>query len=105
VRSADEMAWQNRLKAANRTAQASYEPQPYPGKVVHFIQSASPIVSPRDGRARWDDVAEMPIDLHVVPGSHVGILSEENVAEMATHLRHYLAKYDSPASADTGEAS
>jgi thioesterase domain-containing protein len=104
-RSADEVAWQNQLKRANRKAQASYEPRPYPGKIVHFIQSASPIVSPRDRRARWDDVAEQPIDLHIVPGSHVGILSEENVAEMATLLCRYLAGYNGHASEDTDQAS
>ena len=87
---ADASAWQHRLREANRTAQSTYAPEPYPGKIVHFIQSASPIVSSRDRRARWEDVAEQPIDVHVVPGSHVGILSEENVAAMADLLRSRL---------------
>jgi thioesterase domain-containing protein len=50
-------------------------------------------------------VAEQPIDLHIVPGSHVGILSEENVAEMATLLCRYLAGYNGHASEDTDQAS
>jgi amino acid adenylation domain-containing protein len=87
-----ESAAHARIAQSNFRAQLSYRPGSFAGPAVHFIQSARPIISPRDRRARWNESITGGIELISVPGRHVGMLRDSDHARViAEHLRSRLS--------------
>jgi len=73
-------------------AMTRYEIRPYDGDVVLF-RAGEPIESPGfefDQSYGWDHFVRGQLDVHVVPGSHIGVLAEPNVAKLAQLLAPYL---------------
>jgi aspartate racemase len=74
-------------------ARARHRLRPYAGKVVLF-RALDPIwFSPGyrvDPLLGWGDVARGGLDVHDVPGSHMGILEEPHVQVLAERIRPYL---------------
>jgi thioesterase domain-containing protein len=68
-------------------AYRSYRPRPYPGRVTLFRASGAPF-DPGLGRdLGWGRLTPGPVEVHEVPGGHVTLLAEPNVAVLAERLR------------------
>jgi thioesterase domain-containing protein len=72
-------------------AVATYEPQPYPGRLVVFRARWQPLFSPHDPTLGWGKLALGGVTTHVVPGNHDTMLYSPNVEHLATHLTAHLA--------------
>jgi aspartate racemase len=69
----------------------NYTPQPYPGKVTFFrAMNQNEFEAYYTDRQFWGKVAEGGLEVHNVPGDHLGILQEPNVQILAGKLRAYL---------------
>lgn len=67
----------------------NYAPQPYPGKMILFraIKRNQFEAHGTDPQFGWGKLAAGGLEVHNVPGDHIGILKEPNVQVMATKLR------------------
>ena len=63
----------------------SYTPQVYDGKVTLFWASAD-LRSSRDLVEGWRALAGGGIEVHEIPGSHLDIVKEPHVGELASKL-------------------
>jgi len=79
----------------NNTALAHYKTRPYPGRVILFKGTDSPlaIVNPQqfDPEVSWRAILGDKLDVHLIPGDHLGILREPNVKVLGEKLNSYLS--------------
>ena len=66
-----------RVREVNMRAFRIYEPKVYSGRVIYFWCTEMMIRPYMDNRLGWDAVAESGLEVHVVPGSHTGLLDIE----------------------------
>jgi len=64
----------------------------YPGRISIFRIRRQPIDRIRDDYLGWANRADKGIDVHVIPGRHVGLLREPNVAVLAEQLEQHLLR-------------
>jgi thioesterase domain-containing protein len=72
---------------ANLLAMRQYVPKQYPGTVVLFRSE--------EGEGMyygWQELAKGGVQIHLVPGSHTGILEEPHVQVLAERLRTCIAQ-------------
>jgi thioesterase domain-containing protein len=77
----------------------SYVPQRYPGRIALFRARSGPLFRFYRSDMGWADLAAEGVDVRVVPGSHVTMLTEPHVRVVAEELRTRLA--ETPAWSDT----
>ncbi len=79
-----------RLQLYSQAAK-DYVPHPYPGKVILFraIDQSKFETYYTDPKG-WGELAEGGLEVHPVPGDHLGILKEPNVKILAAKLRSCL---------------
>jgi surfactin family lipopeptide synthetase A len=63
-------------------AQERYNPQPYSGRVVLFRASTKS----EEASSGWRDVVTGPMELHDIPGTHVGMFFDPHVQDLASRL-------------------
>ncbi|MBW4680494.1 MAG: amino acid adenylation domain-containing protein [Microcoleus vaginatus WJT46-NPBG5] len=75
-------------------ASENYAPQPYPGKITLFraIARNEFEATYTDPQLGWGKFAAGELEIHDVPGDHIGILQEPNVKVLAKKLSAYLQK-------------
>ena len=73
------------IKEFNSLAVRSYTPQVYDGKVTLFWASAD-LRSSRDLVEGWRALAGGGIEVHEIPGSHLDIVKEPHVGDLASKL-------------------
>lgn len=78
---------------ANIEARIAYIARPYPGHIVLFQVTGQPTFE-----AEWRAICEQGCTVHLVPGTHVDLLQEPNVGELAEKLRPYLIPTEPPLS-------
>jgi thioesterase domain-containing protein len=68
-------------------ASKTYQAQAYPGKIMLFqaLDDAC-FRAPATTSSKWQELAAGGLELHAVPGNHLGILKEPNVAILAQKL-------------------
>lgn len=71
---------------ANERGEADYFAQRAPSQIVHFVSAARPILSRRDRRVRWSEVAEHGMELHEVAGEHLDMFKEPHCRKLAQRL-------------------
>ncbi|MDX2021247.1 MAG: amino acid adenylation domain-containing protein [Deltaproteobacteria bacterium] len=75
-------------------AMQDYDPtiKPFPGKGLLFrAQNQDAFIGYEiDKACGWGGLFERGLDVHTVPGDHIGIISEENVGALASTLRRQL---------------
>lgn len=73
------------LKAAN-----SFDPRPYPGRIVFFraVDNMNNLLL--DNKYGWESSGQGSIDVYKVPGNHTSMLDKSNVISVAMHLAAYL---------------
>ncbi len=77
--------------AMRQQADRDYIPQTYDGKAVLFrAMERDPFEVNDDLTMGWGEVVP-GLQIHDVPGDHIGILASPNVAVLAKHLKPYLA--------------
>jgi len=76
-----------RLEAANMTAAQRYVMRPYPGRITLIRSRATAARSDKQWHLQWAELAAEGLDCHVVAGTHVTMLREPLVAELAAQLR------------------
>ncbi len=76
----------------NQEASGDYVPKTYPGKIVLFLAQDQPIsiTVESDPRLGWGELTTGELELHEIPGDHLGILKEPNVRVLAQALKQYL---------------
>lgn len=84
----------------NSLAAAEYAPQPYPGEVTLFWASADRRAS-FDLVDGWRVLAEGGIDIHEISGSHLNLIKEPYVTELAQKLGRCLRAAQEKVSAST----
>lgn len=73
-------------------ASRSYQPKPYPGQVVLFRAMERYALEVADSYDMgWGSLASNGLHIFEVPGDHLGILKEPNVAVLAEKLQMYLS--------------
>jgi aspartate racemase len=70
---------------ANIRARIAYIARPYPGHIVLFQVTGQPTFE-----AEWWAICAGGCTVHLVPGTHVDLLQEPNVGDVADLLRPYL---------------
>jgi aspartate racemase len=67
----------------------NHVPQPYPGKMIVFraMERDQFEAHDTDPKFGWGDLAVEGVEVHDVPGDHIGILKEPHVQVMAAKLR------------------
>ena len=81
-----------REAALRAWARGRYVPRPYPGRIVLF-RARDLGLGPGyriDSLLGWRELARGGLDVHEVPGDHLGILREPHVQVLAEKLRPYL---------------
>ncbi len=75
------------VRAGIQEAAAAYTLRPYAGLVTVFRASEKSLRGTHDPWFGWKELAAGGIDMHVIEGTHVGILAEPGVAQLAKELR------------------
>ncbi|PSB02437.1 condensation domain-containing protein [Merismopedia glauca] len=80
------------MRDAYNQAAMKYIPQVYPGKITIFAasdrsESIGEEVTPDLG---WGNIAEQGVEIHQIPGDHLGILQEPHVQILAEKLKSCL---------------
>jgi thioesterase domain-containing protein len=77
---------------ANAAAQANYRPEPYPGQVALFLAAEEGFADTewRMGGMGWQGFVAGDLHVAEVPGEHLSILAEPNVATLAAGIRALL---------------
>jgi thioesterase domain-containing protein/acyl carrier protein len=73
-------------------AARAYRPREYPGRLTLFRGSSDGTVSGREALLGWERVVSGGVELHWVPGAHVGMLREPNVTVLARELQAALER-------------
>jgi thioesterase domain-containing protein len=93
------------LLVTARQAAKRYVPRPLAGRVVDFRCAAD-----QESRARWtrlagwEDLAEGGVEVCLVPGAHLRMLTEPGLSIVAEKLREHLAKAESVGSVEEDAA-
>jgi thioesterase domain-containing protein/acyl carrier protein len=81
------------VREANLHAFKTYKPKTYSGRITIFWCTEMMFRPYLDNRLGWDVVAESGLEVHVVPGSHTGLLDlEPNARVLAQELNKCLQK-------------
>ncbi|SDN32228.1 Acyl-CoA synthetase (AMP-forming)/AMP-acid ligase II [Paenibacillus sp. yr247] len=75
----------NLLIAAN-----SFDPKPYPGRIVFFRANDNMNNLILDEKYGWECTGRGSIDIYNVPGNHTTMLDKINVTYVMKHLKNYL---------------
>lgn len=75
-------------------AAKNYVPRPYPGKVILFRAMDRDQFKPEDSDSQfgWGELAAGGLEVHHVPGNHLGILKEPDVRVLAEKLQECLER-------------
>jgi len=68
-------------------AYRAYQPQPYPGPISLFRAEGAGFEAELGDDLGWGRLTPRPVEVHEVPGGHVTLLAEPNVAVLAARLR------------------
>jgi aspartate racemase len=79
-----------KVREGIQQAGARYTATPYEGSVVLFRASRKSLRGTHDPYAGWRELALGGLEIHEIPGDHVGIVLEPQVRILAKHLRHCL---------------
>jgi amino acid adenylation domain-containing protein len=74
------------IEAMKQTTMANYSPQPYSGQVTLFTTKEVLRWCQYVNHRGWKDFAREGIEIHEVPGTHLGMLGEPNVEVLAQKL-------------------
>src|SRR5262249_49536798 len=92
-----------RVREVNTNAFAVYKPRTYSGRITLFWCTEMSFRPYIDNRLGWDAVAEDGLEVHLVPGTHTGLLDfEPHTIVLAEELKRCLLKAKS-ANADGPE--
>jgi aspartate racemase len=81
------------VKAACRLAAFGYVPQPYPGRVTVFQASDRALRGVDDDpQAGWGEWARGGVEIHNVPGTHMSMMTEPNVRQLAAEVQECLER-------------
>src|SRR5262249_34456599 len=69
-----------------RAAQ-TYAPRTYHGRIVYFWTMDANLPSVTDPLRKWEQLAEMGLEVNCVGGNHVTALEEPNVGNLVQHLK------------------
>ena len=82
-----------RVREINSHAFMIYKPKVYSGRITYFWCTEMMFRPYMDNRLGWDVVAKSGLEVHVVPGSHTGLLDiEPHTRVLAEELNKYLRK-------------
>jgi aspartate racemase len=81
-----------RVRAANFAAANSYVPSVYPGRATFFWARDSFITCTLKFRVAWDLLVPRGLEMHIIPGSHVGMFEEPYVQVLAGKIKECLEK-------------
>ena len=82
-----------RVREVNSHAFMIYKPKAYSGRITYFWCVEMMFRPYMDNRLGWDAVAENGLEVHVVPGSHTGLLDiERHTRVLADELNKCLQK-------------
>ena len=84
----------SRAGRAFHQALASYVPRPYPGKVDLVLAEEGLAFELGDAIGNEWKRRSSVVDVHVVPGTHLTVMDEPNVAALAEVLERLLAACD-----------
>ncbi|BAZ10963.1 amino acid adenylation domain-containing protein [Calothrix sp. NIES-4071] len=73
------------IEAIKQATMADYSPQPYPGKVTLFTTKEVLRWCQYKPLRGWDELTQ-GVDIHSIPGTHLGMLSEPNVQILAQKM-------------------
>lgn len=76
-----------RVFKTNARAYRRYRPRPYPGPVTLFRAAGADFDSSLGHDLGWGRLTPGAVEVHEVPGGHVTLLAEPNVAVLAARLR------------------
>jgi len=77
-----------KVREGIQQAGARYTATPYEGSVVLFRASRKSLRGTHDPYAGWKELALGGLEIHEIPGDHVGIVLEPQVRILARHLRN-----------------
>jgi len=80
------------VETANSRARRSYEPTPYPDRVTLLLAVGETTRTLDDARLTWAELAEGGLELHLVPGDHLSMVTEPNVQVLTARLRDCLIR-------------
>ena len=81
------------VREVNAHAFKVYKPKAYSGRITYFWCTEMMFRPYMDNRLGWDVVAESGLEVHVVPGSHTGLLDiERHTRVLAEELNKCLQK-------------
>ena len=66
----------------------NYDPKPYAGRVAIFRADAKPIAE----MCGWGSVITGPVEVHDVPGTHMGMFFEPHVEELVGRVATSMEK-------------
>lgn len=86
---------QQAFREINRQLQKRYIPQPYSGRITLFratetMKRVNHLFSYLDEQMGWGELALGGLDIYDIPGTHVNILLEPYVQELATQIQNSL---------------
>jgi acyl-CoA synthetase (AMP-forming)/AMP-acid ligase II/thioesterase domain-containing protein/acyl carrier protein len=81
-----EVRVQHRVFEASQRAVKNYMPQHYAGRLTFFMCDGDYARSSRDSRLAWSRISGDGFDLHVLPGTHLGLLQEDSLKSLAERL-------------------
>ncbi len=86
-----------RVREAMRVAMTTYRPSTYTAGPIHFVRAGIPVFDRGDPLPLWRRVARRGLAVAHVGGSHVDMILEPNVAQLAAALDRVLDNEVSPA--------
>jgi thioesterase domain-containing protein/acyl carrier protein len=75
------------IRDAYNKAAMKYIPQVYPGKITIFVASDRSGGSELAPDLGWGNIPQQGIEIHEIPGDHLGILQEPHVQVLAARLK------------------
>jgi aspartate racemase len=71
----------------NSRAASVYVPKVYPGRIIFFLDSETPVRGPHNPVLAWGDLAAGGLEIHRVPGKWMTIFREPHVQVLAEQLK------------------
>ena len=90
-----------RVYQTNHTAAGYYRAQPYAGRISLFLTEQSRMTLSEEiahldegplPDAGWKSIAQDGVDIYLVPGTHMNMLEDPHVQQLATHLKLCLTR-------------
>ncbi len=78
------------IEALKRATMANYLPKPYSGKITLFTTKEVLRWCQYRPHRGWDEVVQQGVEIHEVPGTHLGMLGEPNVQVLAQKMKDCL---------------